>query len=99
MLVHKYELFKIESNATIFEMFSRFIDIKNGLKSLGKIYTNVKLMKKILRCLPKSWGSKGTAIKAKDLTKMGLDELLRSLMTYGSLHTKIQQNVKGRPIP
>ncbi|XP_057496707.1 uncharacterized protein LOC130781518, partial [Actinidia eriantha] len=83
MLVHKYELFKMESSETISEMFTRFTDIINGLKSLGKVYTNVEMVRKILRCLPRSWGPKVTAIEeAKDLTKMGLDELLGSLMTH-----------------
>ena len=71
----------METNETISEMFTRFIDIIYGLKSLGKIYTNVKMIRKILKCLPRSWGPKVTAIEeAKDITKMG-DELLGSLMT------------------
>ena len=83
ILVHKYELFKIETNKIIFEMFTRFIDIINVLKSLSKLYTNVEMVRKILRCLPRSWGPKVTAIEeAKDLPKMGLDELLGSLMTH-----------------
>ena len=70
MLVHKYELYRMESNETIYEIFTRFTDIINGLQSLGKIYTNVEIVRKILRCLPRNWGPKVTAIeKAKDLTK------------------------------
>ena len=34
MLVHKYELFKIETNERIFEMFTTFTDIINGLNLL-----------------------------------------------------------------
>ena len=83
ILVHKYELFNMESNETISQMFTRFTDVINGLKSLGKTYTNVEMVRKILRCLPRSWSPKVTAIEeAKDLTKMGLDELLGSLMTH-----------------
>ncbi|KAL7253026.1 hypothetical protein ACSBR1_007531 [Camellia fascicularis] len=41
------------------------------------------MVRKILRCLPKNWESKVTAIeKAKDLNTLGLDELLESLMTH-----------------
>jgi len=36
MLVHSYELFKMKSDESIFEMFTRFTDIINNLKSLGK---------------------------------------------------------------
>ena len=77
----------METSETIFKMFTRFTDIINGLEFLkcllGKVYTNVKMVRKILRCLPRSWGPKVTAIEeAKDLTKMGLDELLGSLVTH-----------------
>ena len=40
MLVHKYELFKIKPNESISIMFTRFTDITNFLKSLGKDYNN-----------------------------------------------------------
>ena len=36
LLVHQYELFKMQPNETIKEMFTRFTDITNNLKSLGK---------------------------------------------------------------
>ena len=48
MLVHKYELFKMEPNESILGMFTRFIDIINNLKNLGRAYTNAKLCRKIL---------------------------------------------------
>ncbi|GAV76871.1 LOW QUALITY PROTEIN: zf-CCHC domain-containing protein/UBN2 domain-containing protein, partial [Cephalotus follicularis] len=58
-------------------------DIINALKGLGKVYTNHELVSKILRCLPKSWEPKVTAIKeAKDLSTLPLEDLLGSLMTY-----------------
>ena len=83
MLVHKYELFRMEANKIIFEMFTRFTDIINDLKSLGKVCTNVEMLRKILMCLPRKWGSQVIAIeKAKDLTKMDFYELFGSLMTH-----------------
>ena len=48
----------MDSNETIFEMFTKFTDINNALKSLEKIYTDVEMVKKKFRCLPKSWGPK-----------------------------------------
>jgi len=36
MFVHQYELFKMQPDETIKEMFTRFIDITNNLKSLGR---------------------------------------------------------------
>ena len=54
MLVHSYELFKMNSDESISSMFTRFTETVNSLKSLGKIYTNSELVRKILRCLPKN---------------------------------------------
>ena len=45
MLVHKYELFRMEGNETISKMFTRFTDINNDLKYLGKAYTNIKMIR------------------------------------------------------
>ncbi|KAL6327716.1 hypothetical protein AAG906_022975 [Vitis piasezkii] len=65
------------------QMFSRFMVMVNELESLGKTYTEVEKVMKILRSLPKKWETKVTAIQeAKDLTKLSLEELIGSLMTY-----------------
>jgi len=53
MFTHQYELFKMQSDESIKDMFTRFTDITNNLKSLGKTYTNEEMVRKILRCLPK----------------------------------------------
>ena len=37
ILVYNYELFRMKSDESITDMFTRFTDIINGLKSLGKI--------------------------------------------------------------
>ena len=36
LLVHNYELFSMKENETIVEMITRFTNIVNGLKALGK---------------------------------------------------------------
>ncbi|GAV57181.1 zf-CCHC domain-containing protein/UBN2 domain-containing protein, partial [Cephalotus follicularis] len=57
--------------------------IINSLKNLGKSYSNQELVRKILRCLPKSWTPKVTAIEEpKDLSTLPLEQLLGSLMTH-----------------
>ncbi|GAV90807.1 zf-CCHC domain-containing protein/UBN2 domain-containing protein, partial [Cephalotus follicularis] len=57
--------------------------IINSLQSLNKCYTNSEMVRKILRCLPKSWMPKVTAIEeAKNLNTLPLEELLGSLMTH-----------------
>ncbi|GAV86229.1 LOW QUALITY PROTEIN: UBN2 domain-containing protein, partial [Cephalotus follicularis] len=54
MLVHEYELFMMHNDECISDMFTRFTTITNSLKNLGKSYPNQELVRKILRCLPKS---------------------------------------------
>ncbi|GAV88155.1 UBN2 domain-containing protein, partial [Cephalotus follicularis] len=86
MLVHEYELFMMHDNENISEIFTRFTTIINSLKNLGKSYPNQELVRKILRCLPKSWTPKVTAIEeAKDLTTLPLEQLLGSLMTHEAI--------------
>ncbi|PKA63479.1 hypothetical protein AXF42_Ash005374 [Apostasia shenzhenica] len=64
-------------------MFTRFTNITNDLISLGKIFTNEKLIRKVLRCLPRDYDAKATAIvEARDLSTLELDMLLGSLTTY-----------------
>ena len=53
ILVHDYELFSIKYFESIVGMFSRFMVIVNELEALGKTYTEVEKVMKILRSLPK----------------------------------------------
>ncbi|XP_028106101.1 uncharacterized protein LOC114305199 [Camellia sinensis] len=46
VLVHNYELFKMKLDENISQMFTRFTDIINNLKSLGKTYTNAEIVRK-----------------------------------------------------
>ncbi|GAV87429.1 UBN2 domain-containing protein, partial [Cephalotus follicularis] len=55
MLVHEYEMFTMNENEDIKYMFTRFTNIINALQSLDKTYTNSEMVRKILRCLPRSW--------------------------------------------
>ena len=83
VLVHRFELFKMMENETISEMITRFTDITNFLASLGKEYTQVKKVHKILHALTLDWEKKTTAIKeANDLSTMSLESLIDNLMTY-----------------
>lgn len=72
MLTHNYKLFKMESTETIIKIFTHFIDIINGLKSLGRSYSNSDLVKKILRSLPSK----------KSMNNLPLEKPLGLLMTH-----------------
>ncbi|KAK8663728.1 hypothetical protein V6N13_083535 [Hibiscus sabdariffa] len=64
-------------------MFDRFSVIVNGLKVLGKVIPEDKLVRKLIYSLPESWDSKRTAIiEAKDLKTLKLDALMGSLLTH-----------------
>ncbi|GAV88004.1 DUF4219 domain-containing protein/UBN2 domain-containing protein, partial [Cephalotus follicularis] len=83
MLVHDYEMFTMNENEDIKSMFFRFTNIINALQDLDKTYSNSEMVRKILRCLQKSWMPKVTAIEeAKNLNILPLEDLLGSLMTH-----------------
>ena len=84
ILVQQYEIiFKIHNSETIAKMFARFTTIINDLNALGKSYTATELANKILSSLPKAYQSKVVAIReVRDLSKLPLEELMGSLMTY-----------------
>ena len=48
ILVHEYELFRMKLKETISEMFTHFTSITIGLKVLGKEYSYMDLVMKIL---------------------------------------------------
>ena len=58
MLVHQYELFKMLSNESITNMFTRMTTITNNLDAHGTTYINVDIISKILRSLSKTWETK-----------------------------------------
>ncbi|GAU43812.1 hypothetical protein TSUD_248010 [Trifolium subterraneum] len=81
--VRKFELFEMKEEETIDQMYGRFTSIINELNSLGKSYTTHERIRKILRCLPKTWRPIVTAITvAKDLTKVSLEDLIGSLKAH-----------------
>ena len=83
MLVHTYEMFKMEPSETISDMYTRFTNIINNLKSLGKTYTDQELVNKILRSLLASWDAKVIAFqKIKDVDVLPIEQLIDSFMTY-----------------
>ncbi|RVX08353.1 hypothetical protein CK203_017815 [Vitis vinifera] len=83
----------MKESETIVEMITRFTDIVNGLEALENTYKESEKVIKILRSLPSKWHIKVTAIQEeKDLTKLPMEELIGSLMTYEiNLAKKLQE--------
>ena len=68
---------------TIRDIYTRFTNVINDLKGLGKGFLDFELVNKVLRSLPKSWDPKVTTFQeVKDLNNFTLEELIGSLMTY-----------------
>ena len=83
LLITEYEMFKIKSDESIFEMFARLMQLINNLKALDKEYSNSDLVRKVLRSLTPMWHTKVTVIEdSKKLLIISLDELIGSLMKY-----------------
>ena len=88
-------MFKMKENETIISMYTRFTNITNGLKALGRTYSNLDNVQKILRSLPMSWDTKVTAIQETN-TIVSVDELIGSLMTY-EIKMKTQESLEEKP--
>jgi hypothetical protein len=59
------------------------LDIENSIESLGEKISNEKLVRKILRSLPKRFDMKVTAIEeAQDISSLKVDELIGSLQNF-----------------
>ena len=48
LLVSEYEAFKMKQDESIFDMFFRLTILTNGLRSLGKSYSEYEIVRKIL---------------------------------------------------
>jgi len=77
----------MQMDESIKYMLTRFTNITNSLKSLGKTYSNKEMVMKIIWHLPKNkWRPKATAIEeAQDLKKLEVDDPLGKLLTHESL--------------
>ena len=73
----------MEKGESIKDMFGRFSTLVYNARALGKVFTEVELVRKILRVLPMNFEAKVTAIQeSKDLSKLSMEELIGNLMTY-----------------
>jgi len=83
MLISRFEEIKMLEEESFGEFYSKMSDLRNSMVSLGKPISDVKLIRKILRSLPKRFRIKVTTIEeSKDLEEMKIEELVGSLQTY-----------------
>ena len=95
MLSSEYENFTMAKEENAKEMYGRLSNIVYKSKSLGKSYTELEIVRKILRVLPRSFEAKVTAIQeSKDLKQMKVVELIGNLTTY-KLEMKFKEEREG----
>jgi hypothetical protein len=83
MLISIFEEIKMLEEETFGDFYTKMSDLRNSMVSLGKPVSDVKLIRKILRSLPKRFRIKVTTIEErKDLEEMKIEELVGSLQTY-----------------
>ena len=73
----------MRDDETIQDFHMSILDIANSSSALGENMSEEKLVRKILRSLPKKFDMKVTAIEeAQDIKDMKVDELMGSLQTF-----------------
>ena len=79
------------------EFYAKFKDIVNSAFNLGETIPKSKIVRKILRSLPKRFHAKITTIEeSKDIDKIPLTELVGDLQTYELRLTRIGKSGKGK---
>ncbi|GAV83017.1 LOW QUALITY PROTEIN: zf-CCHC domain-containing protein/UBN2 domain-containing protein [Cephalotus follicularis] len=68
LLNRDYELFKMQPNESIKNLYNRLLDITNGLLGLGKVFGKDELVRKLLGCL-KDEGTQARRFQKKNLNK------------------------------
>jgi len=89
---------RMMEDESIQEYHLNILDIANPFVSLGKRISDEKLVRKILRSLPKKFDMKVTAIEeAQDMSCMKVDELIGSLQNFeiviNSIEEKKEKNI------
>jgi hypothetical protein len=83
ILTTKFENLKMKEDESVHDFYMNILDMANSFDVLGEKMTDAKLVRKILRSLPKRFDMKVTAIEeAQDINNMKVDELIGSLETF-----------------
>ena len=96
MLVNQFELFKMNENESISDMYCRFQEIVHSLTALGKTYSEADQVRKILSSLTPDWDQKTLTIEeANDANEMNIEELIGNLLSY---EVQLQKRKESMPI-
>ena len=78
-----FEEIKMEEDESFDKFYAKLKDIVNSTLNLGETIPKPKVIRKVLRSLPKRFHAKITTIEeSKDIDKIPLIELVGNLQTY-----------------
>ncbi|KAA0031749.1 gag-pol polyprotein [Cucumis melo var. makuwa] len=98
LVISKFEALKMSEEEFLLDYNKRVLEIANESLLLGEKIPKSKIVRKVLRSLPEKFDMKITTIKeAHDITKLILDELFRSLLTF-EMTISHRENKKGKGI-
>ena len=87
----------MEEDESFDEFYAKLKDIVNSAFNLGETILEPKIVKKLLRSLPKRFHAKITIIeKSKDIDKILLTELVSNLQTYELGLSRIRKLSKSK---
>ena len=87
----------MEEDESFNEFYTKVKDIMNSTFNLGETIPELKIVRKVLRSLPKRFHAKITAIKeSKNIDKIPLIELVGNLQTYELGLMRIGKSGKGK---
>ena len=96
-LTTSFEEIKMEENESLDEFYAKLKDIVNSAFNLGETIPEPKIVRKVLRSLPKRFHAKITAIEeSKDIGKIPLTELVGNQQTYELGLTRIGKSSKSK---
>ena len=87
----------MEDDESFDEFYAKLKDIVNSAFNLGETILEPKIVRKVIRSLPKRFHAKITAIEeSKDIDKIPLTKLVGNLKTYKLGLTRIGKMGKGK---
>ena len=92
-----FEKIKMEEDESFVEFYSKLKDIVNSTFNLGETIPEPKIVRKVLKSLPKRFHAKITDIEeSKDIDQIPLMELVGNLQTYKLGLTRIWKSSKSK---
>ena len=96
-LTMRFEEINMEEDKSFDKFYAKLKNIMNSIFNLGETIPEPKIVRKVLRSLPKRFHAKITTIEeSKDIDKIPLTELVGNLKTYELGLTRIGKSSKGK---